>query len=301
MKDSIRVRVPATTANLGPGFDVLGLSLGLYNFVEIERADVAGIEIEVTGSETRGVPSDERSYVYRALRRVFDMFDERPQGLRVKVENNTPVARGLGSSASATLAGLVAANHLLDEKLSKDEILDIAAELEGHCDNAAAALSGGFVVSSFHGGHVEWIKVPPPVGLKAVVAVPDFELPTEEARKALPANYSREDVIYNLSHASVLIAALASGDFEKIGYAMDDRIHQPYREKFITGMKDVFRAALDAGALGACISGAGPSLIAFACENFEPIGEGMREAWKRHGIVSGYLMLDIDGDGTVIE
>ncbi len=301
MKDSIRIRVPATTANLGPGFDVLGLALGLHNFVEIEEAEGDGVEIEVTGSETEGVPSDERSYVYRALRRVFDMFGEEPSGLRIKVENNIPVARGLGSSASAILAGLVGANHLLGGRLSESEMLDLAAELEGHCDNIAAALFGGFVVSSFHDGHVEWIKIPPPKGLRAVVAIPDFELPTEKARKALPERYSREDVIYNLSHVSILIAALTSGDFGKMRYAMDDRIHQPYRERFIPGIRDVFRAALDAGALGVCISGAGPSLIAFACENLEPIARGMEEAWQGHGVVSRALGLDIDGEGTVLE
>ncbi|MBO8137209.1 MAG: homoserine kinase [Desulfotomaculum sp.] len=287
----IRVYVPATTANLGPGFDCLGMALNLHNVVEMEKLD-AGLHIEVQGDGSADIPRDESNIVYQAALKVFETVNFFPAGLRIKLTNQIPVCRGLGSSAAAIVGGIVAANLLSGSKLSKDKMLDLAVQMEGHPDNVAPALFGGITVSAAAEGEVHYICIAPPAGLKTVVAVPDFKLSTKLAREVLPNQVPLQDAVFNVGRAALLAAALCKGDLDKLCCAMEDRLHQNYRASLVPGMKKVLAAARLAGAKGVVLSGAGPTLIAFADDNFELIAKVMRDTFKESGIIAQVMLLE---------
>lgn len=280
----IKLRVPATTANLGPGFDSLGLALGLYNVLEVEEWGEEGLHIDIHGEGKETLPRDETNVVAVALRRVYERCGRPCPGLRIRQDNRIPLTRGLGSSAAARVGGLAAANHLAGANLSATELLTLATELEGHPDNVVPALVGGFTVSILHEGRVAYLRAEPPPELRAILAVPDFELPTELARSVLPDTYSRADAVHNLGHAALVAACLLKGEWDLLPVAMEDRLHQPYRLPLIPGGTDVFRAAREAGALGVAISGAGPTLLALAVDHFEDIRAAMQAAWEAHRV-----------------
>lgn len=294
----VRVQIPATTANMGPGFDTLGMALKLFNMVEMDVAG-NGLNIEVDGDGADAIPRDATNIVYSAAAKVFKQVNFEPQGLRIKIVNNIPLARGLGSSAAAIVGGLVAANILSGSKLNEKELLAIATEIEGHPDNVAPALLGGIIVSVQAEGEVKYSKIDPPAKLKCVVAIPDFTLPTKLAREVLPTSVSMNDAIYNISRASLLVAALIKQDFNMLSTAMDDKLHQPYRANLVPGMKKVFAAAKLAGAKGIVLSGAGPTLIAFCDENTSLIANVMKETFLQSGIQTKVMELDPNPVGAV--
>lgn len=279
----IRVQVPATTANMGPGFDCVGMALKLYNFVEMEAIE-QGVVIDVEGDGADKIPRDKSNIVYLAAERVFKIVDRKPAGLRIKLTNNIPLARGLGSSAAATVGGLIAANILVGSPLSEKELLNVATAIEGHPDNVAPALLGGIVVSAKEDDDIKTVKIQPPAGMKCVVAIPDFQLSTKAAREVLPQNVSMEDAVFNLSRTAILVAALMRGDFDLLSIGLDDRLHQPYRANLIPGMKKVFAAAKLAGAKGVALSGAGPTLIGFCDENIGLIAKVMKDTFAANGV-----------------
>lgn len=287
MPGSVRVKVPATTANLGPGFDTLGMALELYNVVELEEKPT-GVIVEVEGQGANSIPRNDSNIVLKVVWRVYARAGVTPGGLRLKLVNEIPVARGLGSSAAALVGGAVAANEICGNPLSDQEILEIVTEFEGHPDNVAPALLGGVVVSAQvvaeRGVEVVSRKIPPPYGMRAVVAIPDFHLATKQARSVLPKTVPYKDAVFNVSRSSMVIMALIHNDWDLLGKVMDDRLHQPYRQNLIPGMGDVFAAARTAGALAAVLSGAGPTLIAFSRENTVEIAQAMEEAFARHGV-----------------
>jgi homoserine kinase len=287
----VRVQVPATTANLGPGFDTLGMALKLYNVVEIEEIS-GGILIEVEGDGADKIPRDQSNIVYLAATRVFQEARYNPKGLRIRLVNNIPVARGLGSSAAAIVGGLVGANIIAGSPFSDKDILNFAAAIEGHPDNVAPALIGGLVVSTLVEGEVKYCKIDPPAGLKCVVAIPDFALPTKLAREVLPQSVSVQDAVFNISRAALLVASFIKGDFGMLSTAMEDRLHQPYRANLVPGMKKVFAAARLAGAKGVALSGAGPTLIAFCDRNAGPVAKVMKDTFWEGGIQSRVLELE---------
>lgn len=293
----VRVQVPATAANLGPGFDCLGVALQLYNTVEVARAN-AGLFIEVQGEGAAEIARDESNIVYRAALRVFKQTKNVPPGLRIKLINNIPVARGLGSSAAAIVGGLVAANILAGGKLSQKELLNLATAIEGHPDNVAPALLGGIVVTVPVDGEIKWVKINPPPGLKAILAIPDFSLLTKTAREALPQLVSLQDTVFNLGRLALLLSAFYQGDLSLLSTAMEDRLHQPYRASLVPGMKKVLAAARLAGARGVCLSGAGPSLLALADSNFELIARVMKETFQQNGVRARTLVLNITPVGA---
>ncbi len=297
----VRVRVPASTGNLGSGFDCVGLALDLSNRILAERTTGSGLEIEVRGEGVGRIPCDETNLTYRAMNCFFRQSGERLGGVRLILENHIPLRKGLGSSAAAIVGGLMAAASLSGKRVTKRAMLDLAVGMEGHPDNVAAALLGGVVVASGSNGRIEAIRMDPPDGMKAVVAVPDFESPTSEAREALPKQVSFGDAVYNAGHSALLIAALASGERRVLAEAMRDRLHQPYREPLIPGMPSVFRAALSAGASGVAISGAGPSLIALTWEHFEAIAFAMKAAWSAFGVDAESLILEPCPSGSTVE
>jgi len=286
----IRVKIPATTTNLGPASDCLGMALELYNVVEMVAVN-RGLNIEVQGEGMQEIPRDESNIVFCAARRIFEKVGYDPGGLKIRLINRIPVARGLGSSAAAIVGGLVAGNVLVGNKLSKQEILNIAAEIEGHPDNVASALFGGIVVSVKVNGSVKYIKIDAPPSLKCVVVVPEFSLSTETAREILPQQVSLHDAVYNISRAAMLVAALMKGDYDVLNTAMEDRLHQPVRSSLVPGMKKVIAAAKLAGARGVTLSGAGPALVAFADANYNLIARVMRETFWQSGVVAKALIL----------
>lgn len=299
----VRVRVPATTANLGPGYDVLGLALKLYNMVEIEKSDRLSIEIEGEGADS--LPKDESNIAYQAAQLALRELKIKNLKLKIKLINNIPLAKGLGSSAAARIGALVAANLLAGDKLSQDEILKIAAGLEGHPDNVVPALVGGLTAVQLWKGNVKYVKYHVREDLKVIVAIPDFEISTSEARKVLLNKFTMEDVVSTSGGTSLSAGVLAGfGAPELLGSSMEDRIHQPYRAKLVPGMEDVFRAARKDGAQGVALSGSGSTIAAFSIGNEkkknEEIGEAMVSAFQKAGHRSYYKILDVDREGTIL-
>lgn len=294
----VRVQIPATTANMGPGFDTLGMALKLYNIVELDETG-RGLYIDVEGDGADKIPRDASNVVYLAAARVFKQVNYEPAGLKIRIINNIPLARGLGSSAAAIVGGLVAANILTGSKLTEKDILNIATDIEGHPDNVAPALLGGIIVSVQAEGEVKYSKIDPPSKLKCVVAIPDFALPTKLAREVLPSSVSMADAVFNISRSSLLVTALIKQDFNLMSAAMDDKLHQPYRANLVPGMKKVFAAAKLAGARGIVLSGAGPTLIAFCDDNAAHIAGVMKETFWQSGIHTKVMELEPNPVGAV--
>lgn len=285
----VKVIVPATSANLGPGFDTLGVALEMYNEIEMAETGILDIVIEIEGQHDQ-LERPEQNMVYLAARQVFERLEYEPYGLLIRERIGIPVARGLGSSASAIVAGLVAGNALVTRMtgktgLTQDELLKMAVQIEGHPDNVTPALVGGFTVSCMIEDHVPlYVKFDPPPGLMAVIAIPEVPLLTKSSRNVLPGEVSMKDAVYNLNRASLLVAALAKGRLDLLGVATQDKLHQPYRAALVPGLRSVFQAGLDAGAKGVALSGSGPSVIAFVEEGQEePVGYAMMGAFQWAG------------------
>lgn len=299
MSNRVKVRVPGTTANCGPGFDAVGMACTIYNTLELTLSRTGGIQLEVCGEGAGLIACNERNIAVQAVQAVLDKVGQTYHGISIKMENQIPLSRGLGSSAAAIVAGLIAANAATGNQLSQQEILNMATLFEGHPDNVAPAILGGVVVSVNKNGDVHSLRFVPPKTLNLIVAIPEFTLPTKVARKALPQTLPFADAVFNVSRTALLIGALCQGDFESLPYALEDKLHQPYRKKLITGIEDVFDAAIKSGALGAAISGAGPTLIAFA-QAPGKIGEAMVNAFGKNGISSKYQVLTIDSGGAKV-
>lgn len=295
----VTISVPATSANLGPGYDCLGLALDLRQRVTFTTRHEPGLRITAVGEDAQFVPKDENNLIYQSMRLVFQRTGGEPSGLHIHQENDIPIASGLGSSSSAVLAGMFGANEIAGSPLTREQLLQMATDLEGHPDNVAPAVYGGLVlgVQSTDGLLVEQFAVPP---MEVVVVLPDFELLTETARAALPAQVSLADAIHNSSRLGLLIHALQTAEYDRLSVAMQDRLHQPYRIPIITGMADAMQAAREAGAAGVALSGAGPSLIAFAADGYERIGSAAANAFRKAGINSRQWRLSVDNNGTLI-
>ncbi len=295
----VRVRVPATSANLGPGFDVLGLALALHNEVTLEEAEAVAVSVEGEGAGR--LPAGADNVVARGARLAFETAGRRFRGVRVHCVNRIPPSRGLGSSAAAWVAGIAGGNALCGSPLDRTALLDLAARAEGHPDNVTAALLGGLTVSCRTGEGVAAVSLPVPANLSWFVLVPEMEGSTAEARAALPEGYARADAVFNLQRVSLLVAALASGRSDLLGVAMEDRLHQPYRLKLFPWLADVIPAAVRAGALGCALSGAGPSVLAVARDPGGDIGRAMEEALHGAGVAGRALRLAVDTTGTTVE
>ena len=300
MSHKATARVPASTTNLGPGFDVLGLALQLYSTISLEEID-QGMEIEVTGVDVAKLPKDESNIAYRAANLVFDKCGYQLKGLRLVLTNGIPAIRGLGGSGTAILGGLLTANALCDNPFSRAELLDFATEFEGHPDNVAASLLGGLVVSMMQGSHVHSIQVDCNSDLRVVVAIPDFSLSTKAARGVLPQTVDFADAIHNVSRSSMLVAAIATGKLEMLSLAMADRLHQPYRTSLIPGFDDVAESAMRAGALSVALSGAGPSVAAYCTTSTDEVGAEMSRAFRRNQIACEIKVLPIDSTGATVQ
>lgn len=255
-----KIVVPATTANIGPGFDCLGIALSLYNEIEVEEIS-EGLVIEVEGRDKEKIETNENNLVYQSMLRTFDKIGSYPKGLKIKQFNNIPISRGLGSSAACIVGGVMAANKLMNSPLSTEEMLELAVEIEGHPDNVAPALLGGVVVSYREEGKTTYVRFPVNQNLKFVVAIPEIQLSTKVSRGALPEVVPFKDAVANVGKASLLVAALMSGELDKIAFSLEDRLHQPYRVELMESLKNIFEGAKSQGIHQLFLSGAGPSII----------------------------------------
>ena len=296
MPAQVTVSVPASTSNLGPGFDCLGMALALHNRLTISSVE-DGLEVTIRGEGQGSLSTDDSNLVVRAARRLFEEIGRDPGGLRIQQENGIPVASGLGSSASAVVGGLLAANALAGKPLERPALLSLAMDMEGHPDNAVPALYGGLTLVIQDGQRliVEPVEVPP---MKLVVVLPKYRLSTADARAALPETVSMGDAIFNASRLAALVRALAAGDYERLGVATQDRLHQPYRLPLVPGMANAFEAALAAGASAVALSGAGPSVVALGPDGHEEIGRAAQEAFAASGLESRIWVLPVESLGA---
>ena len=291
------MRTPATAANLGPGFDCLGLALDIFNDVVVESA--LALSIEVSGEGVGAIPTGRDNLVYRGLEAVFSRVGQKPPGLQVTCHNGIPLARGLGSSGAAVAGGMVSANLLLGGPFSTDELLSMGAAIEGHPDNLAPALFGGCQVVVAEGESYLHATVPLSPALKVVLFIPDAHLSTAQARGVLPKRVPLKDAVYNVGRAAMLVASLANGELSLLKAATRDRLHQPYREMLFPALGPVISAALGAGALGSFLSGAGPTVLALCTENEAVIGGAMKRAADGQGVVGVSRVAHPALDGVV--
>lgn len=295
-----RVRVPASTANLGSGFDTLGMALTLYNEVELTE-EGEGLQLVVDGEgkavlEKAGV----QNLVVRAIQATLEDLGTRRPGLKVRQTNRIPLRRGLGSSAAACLGGIAAAARLAGVELSTDELLARALPFEGHPDNIAPALMGGLTASAIVEGRVVSARVPVPERLRAVVVIPSLEMTTKRAREVLPKQVPFQDAVFNLTRLALLLAGLATDRLDLLAAGSEDRLHQPYRAGLLPGMEAIIEEGRRAGALAAFLSGAGSSLLALVSGDGEEIGRRMSERWQREfGMENSVRLLEIDRQGLI--
>ena len=281
MPKRITVSVPATTANLGPGFDCLGMALDVWNTVTFT---MGGSGFSIAGQGSDDLPVGQGNYISSAFSVPFAMTGEPVAEVGIVCQNRIPVGRGLGSSSAAVVAGVLAGNELCGSPFSKEELLAMAADVEGHPDNVASAVLGGLQIVVNGSDGIIASSVPLPRGLDAVLFVPDQPVVTVEARSLLPREIDRDDAVFNIGRVGLLVNALATGDLSLLRTATEDRLHQQEREKIFPAMKNILRAALDAGALGAFLSGSGSSVLAFADSRRMTIGYEMAEAASKSGV-----------------
>lgn len=300
--DKIYIQVPATSANCGPGYDSLGVACTLYNTLSFEiLPEEAGLMLEAEGEGSEYLKASANNLVFKSFFAVWNFVQpDNAIGLKITMQNNIPMSRGLGSSSSAIVAGVYAANVLSGSRLSQEELLNFATEIEGHPDNVAPALLGGFTVSYMEGTKAHSLSFKPALPLKLIAAVPEQRLATALARKAIPKEVAHVDAVFNVSRASLLIASLMSGSAGHLAAALEDKLHQPYRAHLINGLQDVFNAARDAGAYNAIISGAGSTILAYAPADaeHEKIAAAMQQAFIANGQSCRTHILDIDYQGV---
>ena len=295
LKWIVCVRVPATTANLGSGFDGLGLALALYNTFTVVTG-AAHLALVVRGEGAESLPTTKDNLFYRALEAGAGRRIEEP--VRIVINNEIPVERGLGSSASAVIGGLIAGSVLAGRVLSREEILKLALDFEPHPDNLAAALHGGLVLSALTESFVTAVPVRIANGWRAVAAVPDHPVSTAQARKVLPDTYEREDVVFNLTRAPLVVAALQAGNLDWLRTGVQDRIHQPYRQRLVTGLKEVLAWAKSRPEAAAFLSGSGSTMMVLARGRYRKIAREVETLLRRHEVRARMLHLRIDTQGA---
>lgn len=299
--DKICIQVPATSANCGPGYDSLGLACTLYNRFSFEILEKHELVLEVHGEGEQYLKASKDNLLFKAFFSVWDdIYPQRPVGLKVVMDNEIPMSRGLGSSSSAIVAGVYAAFLLSGKDLDKEKMLNYAAAIEGHPDNVAPALYGGFTISYMQDGQAHSLKITPAKPLKFIAVIPEKKLATSLAREAIPENIPHQDAVFNLSRASLLIGTLLTGEYGFLSAALEDKLHQPYRAHLIPGLNEAFKAGKQAGAYNVIISGAGSTIMAYAAADSDcvKIAEDMCAALKKKGLKSVYHVLDIDTEGV---
>ncbi|MEO1373073.1 MAG: homoserine kinase [Cyanobacteria bacterium J06635_10] len=304
---SVCVTVPATTANLGPGFDCIGAALTLYNEFKFTRRFSSSKQVNqgekliitVTGAEAARVTTDETNLVYQAFAKFYQHIEKTLPPVKIEIKLGIPLARGLGSSSTAILGGLIGANVLAGEVLTQTQLMELAIAIEGHPDNVVPALLGGCRLAVTSDTAWEICDIPWCEDVIPVLAIPDFELSTSEARQVLPTQISRGDAIFNTAHLGLLLRGLETGNQNWLRTALQDKIHQPYRKSLIPAYDSINAKALLNGAYGMVISGAGPTLLALTnTSNASSVASAMVSEWQNQGIKAEVQMLQIDKEGA---
>lgn len=308
----VSVKVPASSANIGPGFDCLGIALPIYNTVTIEETVIPGTGIEInmmTEDEAidemvfENIPKDENNIVYRAVELLYNSIGQEPTELKINIESQIPIARGLGSSSSVIVGGLLAANKLLGNPADEAALLAIATEVEGHPDNVAPAILGGFVLSNQEDdGSISYCKFNWPEEWDLTVCIPDFELSTSIARSVLPKEVPMQDAVFNAKHLGMLVHAVNTKDEKLMKKALQDRLHQQYREKLVPGMKEIMEAFKhEDGILGCVLSGAGPTILIISHKyDLDKIRSTVKEIWSNQNIKADIRTLKVEEKGAQI-
>lgn len=294
-----KIRVPATTANLGPGFDTLGLALNLFQEITIEPLDSGRKEVKWSGEP---LLADEDNLVIVALEKALHLKNQAHLGYALTMQHtDIPISRGLGSSAAAIVAGIYAANVLMDGILTQQEIIDLATSMEGHPDNVAPAILGNLILATQQDGTTHYVKIDFPDDLRLLTLIPDYKLSTEMARRALPEQYPRSACVYNLSRLGFLLHALINHDYTHLPLALSDVIHEPYRYPLVEDSEPVKNALTHINTYGYFISGAGPTIIALIHrgESLDTLVKHLNtEAFKHHWTAT---VLDVNQSGAVYE
>lgn len=292
----VKVKVPASSANLGPGFDVFGLALELFNEFTVETSD--NFKINIDG--LNGLSKTKENLFYKSFSYLFKLSGIRIPEVKISMKIGFPQGRGLGSSATAVVGGLLSANMFIQNKYSIEELVPMAVSLEHgkHPDNVTPALFGGLIVVANSSGKINFIKLHFPSDLKAIFFIPEFTMDTVTGRKLMPKNYKREDVVFNSGRTALLLAAFQSKKYELLKIAMEDRVHQPTRTKIFPLMPKLIESAIQEGAYGAALSGGGSSIIAFADKNFNKIADGMKKEAIKGNIKGETKILEINNSGS---
>lgn len=294
----VKVTVPATSANLGSGFDSLGLALTMYNTIYLEEYD----GIDIRSLDDVEIPTDETNLIYSSAKRIYEIVDKPFKGFKIRQKNTIPMARGLGSSSACLVGGLMGANALVGNPLSKDELINLSAAIEGHPDNTTPAILGGLVTCAIDHGKVYSVSVPVDRHTKFVALIPPETLKTAHARSVIPQTVSRDNAVFNLSRAALMTASLFSGRFENLKIATDDVLHQPFRMGLIKGSDTAFRVAYEVGAYGVYISGAGSTIMAIVDDKDTSFADRARLELKKNGIFNWNVVeLSADSVGVRVE
>lgn len=295
----VRVRIPATSANLGPGFDCLGMALSLYNYVNLEASDT--FQITLKGDYTTGIATDENNLIWKSMCTLWKAIGFSIPTASLVLENNVPPARGMGSSSAAIIGGLVAANEFAGGALSKQDILQLANKIEGHPDNVAPALLGGITLAVTTETTVIARTLHSSPHFTALAIVPDFHLSTEKSRKVLPSSISRADAVFNLSRTALLVEAFIHENYELLKEGMQDRLHQNQRANLVPGLAETLKVALDNGAYGSALSGSGPTILALvSAEQGAKVSQAMVDSLAGHGLSARSYLLSVDSEGAAV-
>lgn len=308
----ISVKVPATTANLGPGFDCLGMALPIYNTITIEETVLPGTGIEINAINDASssedlifehIPLDETSIIYKAVELLYNSIGQTPSELKITVQSQIPIARGLGSSASVIVGGLLAANELLGQPADEVALLSIATEVEGHPDNVTPAIIGGLCLTSQEDdGSILYRKLNWPEEWNITVCVPDYELSTDISRSVLPKEVPMEDAVFNAKRLAMFVEAVNTKDSELMKSALQDKLHQPYRMKLVPGLDKILENLKhEENVLGCVLSGAGPSIIVISQKNdLDKIKSIVKETWEEMNVKVNVMTLPVEPQGAQI-
>ena len=294
----VQVRVPASTANLGSGFDMFGMALEIYNTFSLQLTSASQWSVRVPTSLT--MPTNRDNLVLQSACRLFKEIGFAPKGLHLELDIDIPLSRGLGSSSSAIIGGLMAANVMMGEPFDRHALLEMAIEIEGHPDNVTPALMGGMTLSYQAGDTHRYLQLPCPSDLHIVLAIPDFELGTAQSRSILPTQIKHSDAVFNGSRTALFVAAMYEKRYEWLAIAMEDQLHQPYRAPLVPGMMEAIAAGYEAKALGVALSGAGPTLIAFVQRDAKTVATVLQETFRRHGVRCESRTVQPDNQGAVV-
>ena len=297
----ITVRSPATSANMGPGFDSLGIALDVWNSVTVHQENKLGNSVLVRGKGEESLSSGKDNLVFQSFSRLFEEIGDVVPNVLLECDNQIELSRGMGSSSASLASGLFAANEYAGSPLNINELVQIAAKMEGHPDNVAPALLGGMQIGIYEESEVITASVPIPEKLSAVLYVPNVPMPTEEARNLLKPLVSRTDAVYNIGRVALMVQSMVTGELDNLRYATQDMLHQPERQGIFFPLKNIIRAAMNSGALGAFLSGSGSSVLAFCLNREYTIGYEIADAAMKSGLDGDIIFTSPTSKGAYLE